>query len=96
MLRLSAQLAARSQQGCAAAVEALARSGAHPDALRVACLQSMDAGALAPARQALQALLDRCAAGGSCDGVLSAPGYEAVLHQNLIRLQLVRRLWVWV
>lgn len=104
MLRLSAQLAARSEPGCAAAVEALAGGGAHPDALRVACLQALDAGAPAPARQALQALLDRCARGAGAGGadaegsgeggssVLAAPGYEAVLHQNLIRLHLVRQL----
>lgn len=96
MLRLSVQLAAKSAAGAAQAVDALAAcSAAEPDALRLACCECVDAGVECAARQALQCLLDRCAAGassaegGASSTGLHAAGYEATVFQNLIKLVLV-------
>lgn len=102
MLRLSAHLGAGSEAGATAAVAALAGCcAAQPDALRIACVQAMDAGATAAAQQALQCLLDQCSASstvpqGTANGgaglatssCLQAPGFEATVFQNLIHLLL--------
>ena len=94
MLRLAAHLAAGDAAAAADAVAALAACpGADGDALRIACCQCADAGAPAAARRALECLLARCAAAGSdAGGGLDAPGAEAVLFQNLVKLLLVGRL----
>lgn len=100
MLRLSVHLGAGSETGAAAAVAALAECcAAQPDALRIACVQAIDAGATAAARKALLCLLERCSAasppaavggGGGSTAVssLQAPGFEATVFQNLIHLLL--------
>lgn len=102
MLRLSVQLAAGSEAGATAAVAALADCcAAQPDALRIACVQAIDAGATAAARQALLCLLEKCKAAGSPGAAngdsdtgsaaassLRAPGFEATVFQNLIHLLL--------
>jgi hypothetical protein len=97
MLRLSVQLAAKSEAGAVEAVAALAASAAaEPDALRLACCECVDAGVHGAARQALLSLLERCAAGassaegGASTAGLQAAGYEATVFQNLIKLVLVR------
>lgn len=101
MLRLSVHLAAGSSEGAAAAVADLASCpGAGADPLRVACCECLDAGQEGAACQALELLLLRCtearvaaAEGGASDDSpaegLSAPGYEATIFQNLIKLVLV-------
>ena len=101
MLRLSVHLAAGSSEGAAAAVAALANCpGASADPLRVACCECLDAGQEVAARQALELLLLRCtearvaaAEGGASDDSpaegLTAPGSEATVFQNLIKLVLV-------
>lgn len=101
MLRLSVHLAACSSEGAAAAVAALAECpGAGADPLRIACCECLDAGQEGAARQALELLLLRCtearmaaaeagdSGSSSADG-LCAPGYEATVFQNLIKLVLV-------
>lgn len=102
MLRLSAQLAAGSEAGAAEAVAALAASeAADADALRMACCECLDRGAAGAARQALLALLERCALAASAAGkggevpaggqaAAMATGFEAAVFQNLIKLHLVR------
>lgn len=96
MLKLSVQLAAKSEAGAGEAVAALAACAvAEPDALRLACCECVDAGAQRAAQQALQCLLERCAAcvsaadGDASLAGLQAAGYEATVFQNLIRLVLV-------
>ncbi|KAI7839840.1 hypothetical protein COHA_006425 [Chlorella ohadii] len=100
MLRLSVHLAAGSSEGAAAAVADLASCpGAGADPLRVACCECLDVGQEGAACQALELLLLRCtearvaaAEGGASDDSpaegLSAPGYEATIFQNLIKLVL--------
>ncbi|PRW59549.1 MFS general substrate transporter [Chlorella sorokiniana] len=100
MLRLSVHLAAGSSEGAAAAVAALADCpGAGADPLRVACCECLDAGQEGAARQALELLLLRCTearvaaaaageSGSSPAEGLFAPGYEATVFQNLIKLVL--------
>ncbi|KAL4424385.1 hypothetical protein ABPG75_001686, partial [Micractinium tetrahymenae] len=102
MLRLSVQLGAGNEAGATAAVATLADcSAAQPDVLRIACMQAVDAGATAAARQALLCLLERCSAAGreaaadgssgagsAAAGDLQAPGFEATVFQNLIHLLL--------
>lgn len=56
--------------------------------LQVACLEALDAGAPAAAKQALLKLLEMVAAG---DSEQYGPGYEAHIFQNLIKLIQVGR-----
>lgn len=79
--------------------------GTDPDVLRIACCQCTDAGASGAARTALKLLLERCAGEGTAGGGgrdadgssgeaaatgPGAPGYEATILANLIRLLLAQ------
>lgn len=52
---------------------------------QVVCIEALDAGELACAKQALVLLLDAIAAGRGGDA-MQVPGYEATVFLNLIKL----------
>ena len=55
-------------------------------ALQVACIEALDAEVPSAAKQALLVLLESMAAGSSGGSQQQAPGYEATIFQNLIKL----------